>query len=169
VTDAATMAPLYGPNVNFYSASGSYVTYGWTNGSGNFTSNNALPAGTYYARTVNWSGHADERYDDISCSGSCDVVLGTPIVLTVGATVTGIDFALYLEGDNPDLVLQKESISSSNDFEACSSITAGPDLEIGSPATVSFRAGSVVVLGNGFSVESGARFSAWTDPAFTCP
>ncbi len=95
VTDAATGLPLANVGIDVYSASGGYVTYGNTNGSGVYTSSSGLPSGTYYAVTDNSSGYVDELYNNISCpGGSCPVTGGTPISVTAGTTTTGVDFGL---------------------------------------------------------------------------
>ena len=52
-----------------------------------------LNPGTYYARTSNQRGFADELYSEIECGG-CNPVLGTAIVVAAGADTTGIDFSL---------------------------------------------------------------------------
>jgi hypothetical protein len=56
-----------------------------------------LPPGTYFARTVNDRGFVDEVFDNQLCA-TCDPRLGTPIVVTTGTDVTGIDFALATGG-----------------------------------------------------------------------
>jgi hypothetical protein len=74
---------------------------------GSFTVS-GLPEGTYYARTNNGSnlpfdgirpapadGWIDILYDSISCPGSCDVTMGTPIVLSsVRGNEPSFDFNL---------------------------------------------------------------------------
>jgi hypothetical protein len=54
-----------------------------------------LPAGTYYVRTSNSQGYGDELYDNLPCpDGNCTMTDGTPVSVSTGATVTGIDFTL---------------------------------------------------------------------------
>ncbi len=99
VTDVATGMPLANVSVSVYNSGGARVTYGWTDGSGAYTSYSGLPSGTYYARTWNSLGYVDELYNDISCpSGSCTVTAGTPVSVTVGTTTTGIDSGLAAGG-----------------------------------------------------------------------
>jgi hypothetical protein len=44
---------------------------------------------------LNDQSFTDELYDDIPCPGrSCSVTSGSPVVVTAGATTSGIDFAL---------------------------------------------------------------------------
>jgi hypothetical protein len=99
ITDAATSQPLSGVYVYVYNASGVQITYGSTDGSGVYASRSGLPTGTYYARTYNSLGYADELYDNIPCPGGmCTLTSGTPVAVTAGATRTGVDFALPLGG-----------------------------------------------------------------------
>jgi 5-hydroxyisourate hydrolase-like protein (transthyretin family) len=99
VTDASTGLPVAGVQVAVYSASGSYVAYGYTNSSGAYTTGTGLPSGTYYARTSNSQGYLEEVYDDAPCpDGLCTATAGTPIGVTAGATTSGIDFALARGG-----------------------------------------------------------------------
>jgi len=95
VTDASTTDPIAGVYVYVYDAGGISVASGWTDAAGVYTTGSELPTGTYYAKTRNYTGYLDELYDDLPCyGGSCDATTGTPISVTVGATTTGIDFAL---------------------------------------------------------------------------
>jgi len=59
-----------------------------------------------------------------------------------------------------DLFLMDWLIDMPETFEACASITAGPNFRIVAPGGhATFRAGNNVVLANGFSVDSGARLT----------
>jgi hypothetical protein len=97
VTDAATSAALSSVTVQVYNSSGVFLSGFVTNGAGTYTFL-GLPAGTYYARTVNSLGYFDELYDNISCTSDCPITTGTPITITTGATTSGIDFALVKGG-----------------------------------------------------------------------
>jgi extracellular elastinolytic metalloproteinase len=59
-----------------------------------------------------------------------------------------------------DLDLQSQTITSTQLFEACQTITAGSGFQIDTPGDVTFHAGAKIILENGFSVGSGARFTA---------
>ena len=63
-----------------------------------------------------------------------------------------------------DLFLTFVTVSSVTDYDACNSITAGPDYTIQAPGDVTLTAGSSIALGNGFVVEAGAKFTAELDP-----
>jgi len=98
VTEEGTGTPLADIEVNIMDVAGKHVTYGRTDGSGNYTIYNSLPPGTYHAKTWNHQGYVNELYDGISCPNWCDLMLGDDILLAAGATTTGVDFALSLGG-----------------------------------------------------------------------
>ena len=98
VTDTATKVPLANLRIIVSDSAGQYVTDATTDGSGVYTITGLLTSGTYYARTANSRDYIDELYDDIPCAAGCTVTSGTPIGVTVGATTTGIDFALGRAG-----------------------------------------------------------------------
>jgi hypothetical protein len=97
VTDSATSAPIANVNVQIFNSTGSFMESGFTDSSGNYICNGGLPAGNYFALTGNSSGYIDELYNNITCA-PCNVTMGTPIAVTVGATTSGISFALVAGG-----------------------------------------------------------------------
>ncbi len=58
--------------------------------------------------------------------------------------------------DPDDLVLENETVSGAESFEACRSIVAGPSFQIMPSGNALLEAGSAVSLSNGFSAEQGA-------------
>ena len=94
ITDEDTTNGIHSIEVDIYTASGGYVSYTTTDGSGNYITTVGMPTGTYYARTFNADSYLDELYDDIPCLGSCTVTDGTAISVTIGVETTGIDFEL---------------------------------------------------------------------------
>ncbi len=68
-----------------------------------------------------------------------------------------------------ELVLAAEDVTSTVVYQACTSITAGDGFHLLAPADVTFRAGSHVVLGNGFSVGNGATLKIEIDAALEVP
>ncbi len=97
VTDVDTGAPLRSASVEIYVANGSPAAYATTNASGLFTAT-GLFSGTYHAR-ASVEGYIDEAYDDVPCARACAlnpaaIVATTPIAVTMGATSSGISFAL---------------------------------------------------------------------------
>jgi hypothetical protein len=97
VTDAATNMPLANVVIDVYDSTGDFVDTFFTDGSGNYTAT-GLATGSYYVVTLNDFGYVDEIYDNIVCV-PCFVTIGTPVAVTVGATVSNIDFALDKGGD----------------------------------------------------------------------
>jgi hypothetical protein len=95
VTDAATANPIGNATVRIHSSGGTFLKSLLTSINGQY-SIGSLPAGTYFARTAVTSplNYLDELYDDLPCFPGCTVTNGTPIVITDGATHTGVDFAL---------------------------------------------------------------------------
>jgi hypothetical protein len=61
------------------------------------------------------------------------------------------------------LSLASQTISTTQIYASCGTLTAGPAVRIAMPGGVLLRAAVSVILRNGFSVQSGARFSAGTD------
>src|SRR5262249_38311593 len=68
---------------------------GITDGTGNYIIDGGSVTGTVYAQTSNTLGYMNEVYNNQHCDGSCNIFgLGTAISVTLGATTSGIDFAL---------------------------------------------------------------------------
>jgi hypothetical protein len=98
VTDQDTGLPVAGVYAELYTDAGVYAGPGYTAADGTYTVGGLSP-GTYKARTFNSSAYVDEVYDNQSCvSGDCDLAAGDPIIVAVGATTSGIDFALARGG-----------------------------------------------------------------------
>ena len=68
-----------------------------------------------------------------------------------------------------DYALQNHAITAVETYEACRTITAGPDVTVTDMGDLTLRAGESIVLGNGFSVESGGTFAAEVDPVVGAP
>lgn len=56
-----------------------------------------------------------------------------------------------------DYTLQNQTITTVETYEACRTITAGPDVTVTFTGDLTLRAGERIALDNGFSVESGGR------------
>jgi hypothetical protein len=67
-------------------------------------------------------------------------------------------------GYSCDIVLTDETVTGSEEWEACGSISAGPTFLVDSSGDARIIAGSAVVLRNGFTVESNGRLELSTDP-----
>lgn len=96
ITDAVTGWPIDQVGVLIYDENGNGFTYGWVESMvlGTYRSAAGLPTGKYYVRSINFSGYADELYDDLPYDESTDVTSGTPVYVTAGAATVGINFAL---------------------------------------------------------------------------
>lgn len=69
----------------------------------------------------------------------------------------------------PELVVANQTFAADQVLAACETLSAGPAVVVAAPAAVTFVAGERVILGDGFRVESGARFVARVDPALFGP
>ena len=68
-------------------------------------------------------------------------------------------------GYNDEVVLSDTVLTGTQTHGACSVLTAGPSLVVGTGADVTFVAGERIVLRPGFEVEAGARLNAMIDVA----
>ena len=93
VIDASTVTGILDVRVRIFDAGGGLVTSDYTDGAGNYEVT-GLADGTYYASTYNEDGYLDELYNDIECWSGCSATSGTPIQITGGAAITGVDFDL---------------------------------------------------------------------------
>jgi hypothetical protein len=95
VRDATTGLPLAHVFVDVFNSNGVWMTNGETAPGGGYAIG-GLPAGSYHARTdLSWLGYLDELFDDVACPfQECTVTSGTSILVTAGATTTGIDFSV---------------------------------------------------------------------------
>jgi len=87
--------------------------------------------------------------DDTSCSATIqDVTVVEPCLLVGDLLLPVITPALF---------------DDTATYEACHTITTQGALRIGSAADVTFRAGRRIAFGSGFSIDSGAKFTAIVD------
>jgi hypothetical protein len=83
-----------GLGIKVYDASWNYLGEGDTDSSGNYQLFGA-PAGSYYLRTSNSQGYADEWYNNVKVAGSGFPPVGaTAVSVTVGSTTSNINFSL---------------------------------------------------------------------------
>jgi 5-hydroxyisourate hydrolase-like protein (transthyretin family) len=95
VTDDAGR-PLAGIRVDVTTTSLTFAGNAVTDAAGHYSvGGGALPAGNYFARTVNARGYVNVVYQSTAC---CDVTAGTPIAVADGATTADIDFVLTAGG-----------------------------------------------------------------------
>jgi len=91
-----------------------------------------------------------------SGSGTCQVTIDV---------ATSVTATFNLASGGCDVVLQSQTISTNTLQESCGTIKAGPALAVQSPAQLTLRAATYVVLRNGFSVGSGAKLTVALDPS----
>jgi hypothetical protein len=66
----------------------------------------------------------------------------------------------------PDRIVQNDTVTTSENYVACFTLTGGPAFIVGASGDVTFRARDAIVLANGFTVADGATsFRAVLDPA----
>ena len=84
-------------------------------------------------------------------------------------TDTDVDNLLVLGpcGAPTDRALANQVVVTQQVFEACESIEAGPNFRIGLFGDATFRVGIEIILKNGFSIESGAKFVAQIDASLS--
>jgi hypothetical protein len=167
VTDAVTGLPV-DSEVTIFNAAGSPLGFDITDGAGHFVSL-GLPTGTYYARTDSLGGFLEHRFGGLSCVGSCDAQLSSPIVVTSPSATMGVDFALYKPGADDALVLSHEDVDGAASFCSEGTITLGPDLGLVGAADLELLAAGTVVFESGFSAAAGTTLEVGLDPAAKCP
>jgi hypothetical protein len=95
--------------------------------------------------------HTDGTVDEL-----LDVAVNQLITLTEGETTPSCLI-------DTDLTLTAQSIDTTELFEACSTITAGPDFHVLSGGEVTLHAGEMVTLRDGFDVGAGATLTVELD------
>jgi len=92
VLGAPLNTPAVGVEIRVFDQNNSLYDVAETGVDGTY-STVALPTGTYFALTYNWSGFLDELYSDLPCYSGCDPSGGNPISID-GSSVSDIDFLL---------------------------------------------------------------------------
>lgn len=107
---------LLGVEVRILDTGGSYFNLVETDATGAFTFDPLSP-GAYLLWTINSQGFIDELYDDIPCAGGCLYFAGTPVPVSAGQNVGGIDFALAAGGRISGVVTDEASGIGIDDLE----------------------------------------------------
>ena len=89
----SAVVPLPDLKVEIYGSTGQLLTSVTTDAGGNYSVDSGLPTGDYFVKTANELGYVDRIYNNRPCD-ACKITDGTKIAVSVGATVTGIDFEL---------------------------------------------------------------------------
>lgn len=93
VTEAGSGSPLAWVDVSAHDATGFSVAWDTTAADGSYRLE-GLESGSYFVRAFTYEPYQSEIYDDVPCTGACDVTAGTPVATDTGVTTTGVDFAL---------------------------------------------------------------------------
>jgi serine protease AprX len=92
------------------------------------------------------------------------------VVVNENAQSSNFVFSVAAEAPGPcgyptDRFLDRQTINTTQAFVACNTISTGDDFVVDASGDVTFRAGTSIALGNGFSVASMAKFEAIIDPS----
>ena len=125
VTDDATGLAISFVEVDIFNENGDSVISAFTDSQGAYSF--GLPSGTFFATTTNFLGYVDELYDNLNCLGGgalggCDPTTGTPISVTVGSNITGIDFALDFQ--------EPDALEPNDDFTQASTVACEDSLNV---------------------------------------
>ncbi|MCP4203408.1 MAG: hypothetical protein GY769_15930 [bacterium] len=94
--------------------------------------------------------------------------LSTAITNTVTMPATSLSVSVtYVFPDH--LTISDEVLTGTGSREACLTVTAGPGVVVQAGSDVTFRASQSITLRDGFSVESGASFTAELMLPVACP
>lgn len=112
VTDSATNAPLMDIAIDIYDQDGNWRASGSTDSAGNYLTWGALGSGSYFALARDYDqDYLAELYQELPCSGDCNILKGTPISVTHGQTTNGINFTLDKSGSIAGKVLNSGNSS----------------------------------------------------------
>jgi hypothetical protein len=93
VRSTAPSAPLPGVTLQVYNSGGIPVAQVLSNASGNYEVS-ALPSGNFVVRTQQNLGFTDLLFNNLPCTGYCDLLSGTPVPVVSGSGTGLIDFNL---------------------------------------------------------------------------
>lgn len=92
VLDGTTGQPMAGVEVQIWDAGGNPVVRRTTRANGVWFAD--LPPATYFVSSDAGSAFPDQVYRGVFCDGPCDPLTGTPLVVTTGVVIRGVDFRL---------------------------------------------------------------------------
>jgi putative Ig domain-containing protein/carboxypeptidase family protein len=94
VIDGDTGEPIQFVFIDVYDTSGNWVSFGYTDSNGDYTTYAELATGNYFVIANDYFGDYDAKlYDNIDCpDGLCDPTTGTPVAVVASNVTTGIDF-----------------------------------------------------------------------------
>lgn len=85
--------PLALITIRVFDASGTLAGIAQTNSVGVYRLD-GLPAGNYFARTLNDFGYEDRLFGGAACGAGCNPLSGSPIVVPAATQIQSIDFTL---------------------------------------------------------------------------
>jgi len=115
---------------------------------------------TYLTDYTEANGDCQFQLPALSIPGSIDVTITKYNYRPYEATIQVSEFACY---GILNLSINNQTLSTTETFEACETITAGPAVNVTSTGDVTFQVGNRVILKSGFSVEDGGRLSVIID------
>jgi hypothetical protein len=144
-------------------------------------------------KTSTGAGTVTSNPGGVDCGGTCSAQFPSGTVVTLfasadagsvfggwsgeGCTGTGTCgvtmiqtrsvFATFTAGC--DRVLFSQTVTTTETYLSCGTLTAGPTFRVETPGDVTLRAATSVILANGFSVGSGATFRAGVDSSLAVP
>jgi hypothetical protein len=139
-------------------------------------------------KTGTGTGSVTSSPDGIDCGSSCSAQFpsGTLVTLTAsaasgsmfggwdgeGCVGTGLCSVTMVQARSVaarftscTVALSGQTVTTTETYTACDTLTAGPAFRVAVPGNVTLRAAVRVVLANGFSVGPGAAFRAGIDPS----
>ena len=93
VTDVTSGTPLANVTVSAYDTNGNHVVSGFSNAAGAYRAE-GLAAGTYFVRTSNTQGYADQVHSGVTCNPACVLNSGTPVLVNGTSSIAPVNFAL---------------------------------------------------------------------------
>ena len=96
VTDSVSGDPVPNLQINVYNSAGTWVSFAFTDGLGNYLTSSGLPPGQYFVLTQSFNKlnpYVNKLYANVTCPG-CDPTSGTPVTVTGTATTSGIDLTV---------------------------------------------------------------------------
>lgn len=93
VRSTAPVAPIPGVALQVYNSGGIPVAQVLSNASGNYEVS-ALPSGNFVVRTQQNLGFSDQLFNNLPCTGYCDLLSGTPVPVSSGSGTGLVDFNL---------------------------------------------------------------------------
>jgi hypothetical protein len=92
VTHSVSGDPIGNLRLEVFTDTGSYVRSDDTSSDGSYTVERLRPGG--YTVITDSRLYRNKVYDDVPCSGTCNLTTGTPVNVTLATTTSGIDFGL---------------------------------------------------------------------------